>query len=149
MNNILSRVVTGVVGGIMGGFFGILISYPLSYLINSTTTSGGGMMSGPGMTYAVLFILGGIFGLVLGLVVGVIQPIIISKGLLYGCLCAVVIEFMVFITINPGLSSGRNLSASDIFGGVAFVSVPIICGAIIGLIVSLTNKAILGVFRNE
>jgi hypothetical protein len=73
MNNILSRVITGIIGLISGVIFSILISYLSAYIVNATVPDGGGMMSGPGLTYAIFYIFGGILGSCVGTAIGVSQ----------------------------------------------------------------------------
>jgi hypothetical protein len=149
MNRFLSRVITGIIGLVIGGILGILVSYPLAYIINATTISSGGMMSGPNMTYAVLFVLGGAFGIISGLIIGILQPPTLPKGILYGGFSGIVIVFIIVILINPGINNRDNLSTSDILGAISIICTPIVCGAIIGLIVSLINKTVLGYFRDK
>jgi hypothetical protein len=143
MNSILSRVITGIIGGIVGTICSLLIFFLLAYIVNAKVPDSGGMISGPNVTYAIFLLFGGVFGIILGLIIGIIQPLTVSKGILYGGLCGIAIDIFLFIaTYNPSIGNSHN-SISEIFEEVSIICVPIVCGAIIGLIVSLTNRAVL------
>jgi hypothetical protein len=149
MNSILSRILTGFIGGIVGTICSLLIFFLLAYIVNAKIPDSGGMISGPNVTYAIFLLFGGVFGIVLGLIIGIIQPLTVLKGLLYGCLCGVATDIFLFIaTYNPSIGNSHN-STQEILEEVSIICVPIVCGAIIGLIVSLINKAVLVFFHNE
>jgi hypothetical protein len=144
MNNILSRVITGIIGLISGVIFSILISYLSAYIVNATVPDGGGMMSGPGLTYAIFYIFGGILGSCVGTAIGVSQFKVL-KSLALGA----GVTFLLFL-IFLGWIGGGDMGYAEGRKGVYFIfSIVLIYGCFVSLLVGLVCNGLMKLFFQQ